>query len=144
MAEATTLAQLTAQVLGPPLQLVSVESRGVPYQERIYLRANQRVNLRDYLLLVGLRLSDDTAFPANDTMFWLGNHTVDAGTWVVVYTCNGTPLVTRLRESGEPALVLYWGRSTTLFAPPQLVPTLVQIGQVQVAPPLGSSGANRA
>src|SRR5438876_546151 len=88
-----------------PLQLYRVESRGVPNQERIYLKANQRVSLHDYLLFVGIRLPDNTAVPHPDHVLWLGNDTLEEGTWLIVYTGTGARIVTFLRETHEPALV---------------------------------------
>jgi len=129
------LAQLAR--LAKPLELFRVEARGVPNQERIYLKANQRVSLREYLLLVGVQLPDKTAFPHPNQVLWLGNDTLDAGTWLIVYTGSGQRIVTFLRDTREPALVLYWGRPTVLFADNGFVPVLTrfEMSSVQMGPP---------
>jgi hypothetical protein len=130
------VARLAAQQVNP-LQLFRVEARGVPNQERIYFKANERVLLHDYLLFVGIRLPDGTAFPHPDHVLWLGNDTLEAGSWLIVYTGAGSRIVTFLRDSREPALVLYWGRPTVVFAETNLVPLLVRYerGSVQIGPP---------
>ena len=116
--------------IAKPLELLPyVSDRGVTGQERIYFRANQRVSLRDYLLLVGVRLLDNTSFPSPNHVLWLGNDTLEAGTWLVVFTGPGAPLVSRIRDTGEPARILYWGKPTTLFDDPRTVPILVRFEQ---------------
>jgi hypothetical protein len=116
--------------LGKPLELIPyVSDRGVGGQERIYLRANQRVSLRDYLLLVGVRLLDNSAFPSPNHVLWLGNDSLEAGTWLIVYTGAGTPLVTYIRDTHEPARVLFWHKPTTIFNDPRTIPVLVRFEQ---------------
>jgi len=113
--------------LAKPLELMpQVADRGVPDQERIYLRANQRVSLREYLLLVGVRLLDNTSFPAPNHVLWLGNDTLEAGTWLVVYTGPGQPIITSIAGTNEPARVLFWHNTTTIFHDPRMVPLLVK------------------
>jgi hypothetical protein len=113
--------------LAKPLELrPHVADRGVPGKERIYMRANQRVSLRGYLLLVGVHLLDETTFPAPNHVLWLGNETLDEGAWLIVYTGPGTPLVSRIVGTNEPARVIYWHSPTTIFHDPRMVPLLVQ------------------
>ena len=113
--------------LAIPLELFpQVSDRGVAGEERIYLRANQRVFLRDYLLLVGVRLLDNSTFPSPHHVLWLGNDVLEAGTWLIVHTGPGAPLVTYIRGTNEPARVLYWHKPTTLFDDPRVVPVLVR------------------
>ncbi len=138
MAESELTALARALLAGapappPPLQLISVEARGVPNQERIYLKANQRVELRHYLLIAGLALNDGTAFPGN-TMMWLGNSTIEAGGWVIVYTGKGSPIVTKMQKTNEPTLVMYWGLDTTAFNAALMVPILVHVDKIQFPP----------
>jgi hypothetical protein len=115
------------QRLATPLELIPhVADRGVPGQERIYMRANQRVSLRDYLLLVGVRLLDNTSLPSTEHVLWLGNDTLEAGAWLLVYTGPGAPMVTHIRETNEPARVLYWHKPSVIFNDPRTVPILVR------------------
>lgn len=113
--------------LATPLELFPiVQDRGTPGAERVYMRANQDVSLRDYLLLVGVRMLDQTAFPHPDHVLWLGDDKLAAGTWLIVYTGPGSPIVTSIRGTNEPARVLYWHKNSTLFDDPRLVPLLVR------------------
>jgi len=88
----------------------------VPNEERIYLKANHRVALT----ITAPRwcpACTQRAFPLQDQCsgFGQGNDTLEAGTWLIIYTGSGQRLVTFLRGTQEPALVLYWGRPTVLF-----------------------------
>jgi hypothetical protein len=124
---AKSLSEMLAPLFAPPLQLVSVASRGAPGQERVYLRANARAVLAEYLLLVGLHVEGTAAFPSRDHVFWMGNENIDQGGWVIVYTGPGQRTLTHITETREPALVLYWNRQTTLFHDPRMVPILVRM-----------------
>ena len=116
-------------LLRPPLQLVSTADRGVPGQERVYLKTHSRVNLGEYLLLVGMKLLDQDAVPLRNYVFWLGHHYVDAGHWVIIYTGPGAvqPLSTHTRDTKESALVFHWGQQYTVFHDSRVVPCLVHI-----------------
>src|SRR5207247_187468 len=126
---ARALAQAAKQ---PPLVLMGVADRAVPNQERVWLLANENVNLAEYLLLVGLHLPNQQFLPFTDHLLWLGNHAVDAGTAVVVYTGSGQERVARDVKSGNPILVLYWGRAQTVFTVDVIVPGLIRVMQGQV------------
>src|SRR2546425_9201804 len=91
------LAEKLAQFINTkPLELHGVHSRGVPNEERIYLKANQRVALRNYLLLAGVLLPDNTAWPSPNHVMWLGADTLEVGTWLVVYTGLGSRMVSHI------------------------------------------------
>lgn len=122
--------KILPQVLA--LDLVGVYSPNIPNQERIYLRAVLDLNLGEYFMMTGWRgVIDDVAFPMTSDVLWLGNVNVSAGTWVIIYTGLGQMKVTRL-TNGEPALVLHWGKPTTIFGLPDIVPVLVHIDAVKV------------
>lgn len=125
MAEVTVLPSVFA------LEMVGVYSPGIPNQERIYLKANFDLNLGEYFIVTGWQITNDFAIPLNLDVFWLGNLSVSAGTWVVIYTGPGEQKITRL-TTGEPALVLHWGKQTTVFTLPQVVPVLIHIDAVKV------------
>lgn len=126
MAERNLIEQLLLAVRRP-LELITVSDRGIPGQERIYLKTHQRVNLSEYVVLVGFHLSDNYALPLPDHSFWLGAHTVDPEYWIIVYTGPGEAVWTRTSDTKEPALVLHWGKPTTIFNDQRIVPCLVHI-----------------
>jgi hypothetical protein len=109
-----------------PLELVTVADRNVPNKERICLKAHATVRLNDYLLILGLALGPNNFIPLQDTLLWLGNQTVDPGTWVLVYTGPGVNKVTTEINSGAPAVALHWGKQNTLFPSPAIVPVLMR------------------
>jgi hypothetical protein len=128
-----SLAQLMAQQfakppLKAPLEIHSVSARGLPNQERVYIRVNTRTYLGDYLLLAGVFLPDGRAIPVPNVSLWLGGETIDSGSWILVYTGPGEgKLMTQMKDTKEPVLVLHWQVPTTIFEAPNMVPVLVKI-----------------
>ena len=110
----------------PPLELKGVADRNVASQERIWLQANAHVRLNEYVMIVGVALEGDKILPLNDHVFWFGDHAVDSGTWVVVYTGAGQTRVTTDQHTGKAVLVLHWGREGTIFTIDALVPMLIR------------------
>jgi hypothetical protein len=125
MADITVLPKVMA------LQLVGVMDAGSPNQERVYLKANLDVRLGEYLLLTGWKITQDIANPLPENVLWLGHLNADAGMWVVVYTGPGEQRITQM-DTGEPGLILHWGKQTTIFHHPQVVPVLVHLDAVGV------------
>jgi hypothetical protein len=114
-----------------PLDLLGVVLPGHPNEERISLRAVVDVDLGEYFLITGWRMTNDLALPLNSDSFWFGKTQVAAGSWVVVYTGPGEQRMTSM-PSGEPCLVLHWGKSQTLFTAPEVVPVLIHVDSVSV------------
>jgi hypothetical protein len=113
------------------LEMHGVAEPGAANKERIYLRAAIDIELGEYFLMTGWRWPDGAALPLQDT-FWLPRGVrVAAGYWVIVYTGSGEQKMTTL-TTGEPCLVLHWGKQTTLFNLPQIVPVLFRIGGIMV------------
>lgn len=116
------------------LQIIGVWDRGVPNQERIAIKATQETDLSNYLLFLGVPLGQQFAFPLNEDLFWFGKEIIVPPTWVIVYTGPGERKITTMRDSREPALVLHWGKKTTILGHPNVVPVLVSLEGVLVAP----------
>lgn len=125
MADITVLPKVWA------LDLLDLYAPGVPNEERIYLKAIVDTRLGEYFIFPGWRITDDLAIPFKNDLFWFGNLTVAAGTWVIIYTGPGETKFTTL-TNGEPALVLHWGKPETIFALPQIVPVLIHVDAVRV------------
>lgn len=115
-------------------EIVGVWERGVPNKERIAIKAKQSVDLSNYLLFLGVPLSDQTAFPLTTDIFWFGKEIVDSGTWVILYTGPGDRKYTKMESIGEPALVLHWGKKTTILNSENIVPVMVSLEGVLVGP----------
>ncbi len=112
------------------LEVHGVADPGVSNQERVYLRARSEVELGTFFLMTGWQWPDGAAQPLPESL-WLGKLKVAEGYWIVVYTGPGEQRFTKL-QTGEPCLVLHWGKSATLFNVPQIVPLLVQAGAVKI------------
>ncbi len=137
VAEPSALEGLLQSISRKPLELLGVLHRGVPQQERIYLKTYSMVNLGQYFILLGAKLLNET-YPFTDRLFWLGTHYVDAGHWVVVYTGPGErqPFHTQTVDTKEPTLVFHWGQTQTVFNNNSIVPCLIRIdqGDIQIGP----------
>jgi hypothetical protein len=119
------------------MELYGVVNAGVPNRERVYLRTTTEVELGQFLLMTGWRAEDDAARPLDD-FFWLSRAMkIAAHYWVIVYTGPGEQKMTKISGTEEPCLVLHWGKKTTLFNIPQIVPVLMRIGGISVGSHLG-------
>lgn len=139
---------MTSPLILPPPQdllLIGAFLPGVPNEERLYLRSHNQVNLGEYFLTTGWKITESHAIPLQDHVLWLGNQTIDAGWWVVVYTGPGQLKMTSL-PGGEPAVVLHWGKQHTLFHQMEIVPILLHVDAArvggQVRPTALQSGAD--
>jgi hypothetical protein len=111
------------------LSIVGVYDAGVPNAERVYLRAHFDVSLAEYFLMTGYAAGAGFAVPLTD-VFWLGPAAVTANTWLVIYTGPGQDHFTA--HQGDPLMVRHWGKPTTLFNVPTIVPVLFHTDAVQV------------
>jgi hypothetical protein len=84
MAERNIFSEMFKTLTAPSFQLVAVVDRGKANQERIYLRTHRRVDLGEYLLLIGIHLGPAGVFPLRDHVYWFGKHTVEAGYWIIL------------------------------------------------------------
>jgi len=111
-----------------PLEIHSVFDRGVQNSERVNLRVNFRTYLGDYFLHAGIYLPNGRALPVPNMSLWLGEDTIDAGSWVIVYTGPGqAKLTTQTKDTREPIIVLHWGLVETIFNNNSIVPVLVKL-----------------
>jgi hypothetical protein len=111
---------------------VSVFDRGVPNEERIVLLVNERLNLGQYGLMIGIRGPAGMAVPIKDNMLWFGDGIVNKGDWIFVYTCPGEPKATTLPNTQEHLYSIHWGRKETILHHHDLVPILFRVDAVIV------------
>lgn len=121
------------------LVIQDVYDRGVPNQERILIRPTQAVNMGQYGIMLGVKDSQtiESALPVNDCLFWFGDGIVEPQSWIFIYTGPGTGRKTEMQNK-EPAYVLHWGRTHTVFANSLVVPILFRVDAVY----LGRTPAN--
>lgn len=120
-------------MLLPPihqLSLVGVFDAGIPNMERVVLRPTQQLNLGEFGLFTGIKASNGLVTPIRDHFFWLGETWITPPAWIFVYTGTGAPRWTTMPNSGDAALVLHWGRATTMFNVPSIVPVVFRLGAI--------------
>jgi len=119
-------------IFPPPLELslLGLFGAGDPGNERILLRPTEPVNLAQFGILVGYKLSNNNIVPLYDNFFWFGEITVPTPSWIVIYTGQGESRLTKHSQSGQPVYLFYWGREHTLFHDPNVLPIIFQIGAV--------------
>lgn len=123
------LAQLLAAARPKiPLEIFSVSDRGVQNSERVNLRVNSRTYLGDYFLHAGVYLPNGRALPLPNVSLWLGEDTIDEGSWVIIYTGPGqAKLTTQTKDTKELVIVLHWHLLQTIFNNKNIVPVLVKL-----------------
>jgi hypothetical protein len=120
----------------PPLsdlRLWGAFHRGVPNEERVTLQnvSGKSIQLGAYCVVVGLRRGG-LATPMKDEFFWFGDIVVPPKGWVFLYTGSGETRTATTQGTGEPAVVFYWGKKTTIFHNPVLTPIAFRFGEVAV------------
>ena len=122
------------------LSIVGVFDAGVPNRERLVLRPTEVTNLANFMVVLGIRNPDGTAFPLGEHTFWLGEKTIAPPSWIFLYTGSGQAQDTVLPESKEPAYVFHWGKPVTLFSNDKIVPMIFRLGGVAVGLPAHPTG----
>jgi hypothetical protein len=112
------------------LSMIGVEDAGVPNRERIILRPTQPINLAQFGIIIATKGTNELLTPLLDHFFWFGEFTAYPPSWLVVYTGPGEFLQTRYPIGNEIAYSLHWGKPTTAFSEPNIVPVLVRIGAI--------------
>lgn len=114
------------------LEMCGVYDRGVPNKERVGLRAILPLNLRDYVMMIGVTTGTGGAWPLIDSALWLGDMAISPPCWIFVFTGPGETLISQENFTSEPAHAIHWGRKRTIFDDPKLIPILLRIDAVEV------------
>ena len=61
------------------LTIMAVLERGVPNEECIAIMANERINLGQHGIMLGLYAQLNSAIPFKDHLFWFGDGFVEKG-----------------------------------------------------------------
>lgn len=120
------------------LQLFDTIKRGVPNEERVAIKVNQRVDCRHFGIMVGVRLASGNAIPLHDNFFWLGNGFVEVGDWILVYTRVGQPRTDVIPNTTNKLYSVFWGKPSVIFSDPDVVPILFKADGVQIGHPPAS------
>ncbi len=120
------------------LTVINVLERGIPNEERIVLRANDMVNMGQFGIMLGVSVSDETALPIHDNLYWFGDGYVLKGDWVFLYTGPGEPRTSELPGAKDKLYTIHWGRKTTVLGEVNVVPILFRVDAVQIPTALKS------
>lgn len=114
------------------LSVFGVSDRGIPNKERICVRAIYATNMAQFGILVGLRGENGGGIPINDNYFWFGEGNVGPNDWIFVYTGPGEARSSKLPNSDGMLHSVHWGRKTTIFNHPDILPIIIRISSVTV------------
>lgn len=112
------------------LDVHGVFDRGLPNKERIAIYVKSPLNIGQYGLMIGIKASGGTAIPIRDNLFWFGDGFLNAGDWIFIYTGAGTPRASNVPGSNAKLYISHWGKPTTIFQAPELVPILFRVDAV--------------
>jgi hypothetical protein len=117
------------------LTLMAVLDRGVPNNECIAIKANERLNLGQYGIMLGVYSHLNSAIPVKDHLFWFGDGFIEKDDWIFIYTGTGTPRKTAATNGISNIYTVFWGKQTTIFADTNIVPLLFRVDAVDVISP---------
>lgn len=117
------------------LTIISILDRGVPNQECIAIKVNEKINLGQYGIMLGMYSHSKLAMPFQDNLFWFGDGYVDKGDWIFVYTGDGEPKSSHTKDELKNIYSLFWAKQNTVFANSNIVPLLFKVDAVDVFAP---------
>lgn len=109
-----------------PLSIEGVADGKIANSERVIIRVTEFTDLGGYGVCVGWQAEDQRVYPFNDNVFWFPQNWVAPSNYIFLYTGVGQAARTTVAGTGEDALVFHWGRATTIFNVPQVLPILVR------------------
>lgn len=118
-----------------PLTLHSVMDAGVPNRERVAITVQAPVNAAEFGLMIGTSTTALDASPFSDFLFMFGAGQLLTGDWMYVYSGHGEPRVDSIQGVNTRLVSLYWGRSSTIFYNPNIVPILFRVAAYTTLPP---------
>lgn len=97
------------------LSIIRIIDRGVPFKERLHLKALNDANLTYYVVLSTDYTSPTALSVGGKAAYWFSPKSVKAGDSVVLYTCKGQPSDTK-NADGTTTFFLYWGWDSPLWS----------------------------
>lgn len=117
------------------LTVMAILERGVPNEECIAIQANERINLGQYGIMLGVYAQLNSAIPLKDNLFWFGDGFIEKGDWLFIYTGIGEPRKSTPEDEDINLYTIFWGKSKTVFANTNIVPLLFRVDAVDVISP---------
>ncbi|MBU2361182.1 MAG: hypothetical protein KKB02_19990 [Alphaproteobacteria bacterium] len=121
------------------LSLSGVADRGTAGLERVQIKVSENCDLGHYWLGVGMKQFDNSIYPINDNLYWLGRGYVTAGDWVSIYTGAGKFSSFNLPNTVNTLYSMYWNRSNVLFKSPEIFPYLIYAQNVVISDEMRST-----
>jgi hypothetical protein len=119
------------------LTVMAVLERGVPNEECIAIQSNERLNLGQYGIMLGVYSQFNSAVPFKDHLFWFGDGFIEKGDWLFIFTGSGEPRKSTTTDGNNNLFTVFWGKPTTVFANSNIVPVLFRVDAVTVPSPPG-------
>ncbi|OHE25569.1 MAG: hypothetical protein A3J94_00630 [Syntrophus sp. RIFOXYC2_FULL_54_9] len=117
------------------LSIITILHRGTPNEECIAIRANERINLGQYGIMLGVSIQPNAAIPFKDHLFWFGDGFIEKGDWLFIYTGMGEPRKSTTTDGVNNIFTIFWGKPKTVFADTNIVPLLIRVDAVDVLSP---------
>ena len=118
-----------------PLRIHSVEDRGQPGQERIYVQIAEPVDINHWALIACMGTTPGFGLPVTNHFLWLGALGTGGSSWILIYTGTGpAPAYSTIEGTDQTALVIYWGLSETIFQSERVIPVLVRFDMIEFPP----------
>ena len=117
------------------LEVIAILERGVPNDECIAIRANERTNLGQYGVMLGFYSQHNATLPFRDNLFWFGDGFIEKDDWVFIYTGIGEPRKSKTKNGANNIYTIFWGREKTVFANTNIVPLLFRVDAVDILLP---------
>lgn len=117
------------------LEIKSIADAGIPFKERIVLRALKDIDIGNYAILksgVGTNGREPTS--GRKAAYWFPDEKVEAGDLVVLYTKKGSPR-TKALDGGQTVYFFYWGRDEAIWTDSQSGAVLAEIADWQFTIP---------
>lgn len=114
------------------ITVIEVYDRGIPNKERILISINEKVNMGQYGLMLGVSSISKFAIPIRDNLLWFGDVELQEGDFVYVYTGSGEARVNEFPD-GKNLYTVHWGKPQTILARSEIVPILFRVDAVDVA-----------
>ncbi|MGD9161987.1 MAG: hypothetical protein PVG39_26485 [Desulfobacteraceae bacterium] len=117
------------------LKVITVIERGIPNEECIAILANERINLGQYGIMLGVYTQLNAAIPFRDHLFWFGDGFINKGDWLFIYTGMGEARTSKTIDGNNNIYTIFWGKPKTIFADSNIVPLLFRVDAVDVLSP---------
>lgn len=104
-----------------------VYDRGIPNQERLVFRPRIPLDMTQFFVALAIKGDHESISTFFDQAYWFPDVVIEPPSWVFLYTCAGTSKVTTEAVTKAPLHALFWGKPSTLFHAPTVIPVIFRI-----------------